>query len=247
MSGESYTPGHTENATAFMAGRTFVSHGQFFAPYLEPGLSVLDCGCGPGTITSGIAERVAPGQVTGIDFGESQIEIAQQSATANVSYQTDSCYELSFTDASFDRVFSHALLEHLNEPEKAFTEFHRVLKPGGIAGICCPDWGGFIFAPESDELTAAVKTYRDLQTANGGDVEAGRKLGEHMIAAGFQRVQLDACAAASLRLVRPARSSSPSSWASACAAASSMEVYFPSSTQFSSASNCSAIPFVRFA
>lgn len=192
MPGESYTPGHTENATAFMAARNFETHGQFFAPYLEPGLSVLDCGCGPGTITRGIAERVAPGQVAGVDFGQSQIEIAQKAAPENISFQTANCYALPFADASFDRIFSHALFEHLSEPVKALKEFHRVLKPGGIAGICSPDWGGFIFAPESDKLTAAVKTYRDLQSTNGGDVYVGRKLGVHLAAAGFTRVKLNA-------------------------------------------------------
>lgn len=196
MSTESYTPGHTENATAFMAGRTFESHGRFFAGYLEPGLQVLDCGCGPGTITLGVATLVAPGEVVGVDFGESQIAAAQNNASAagvtNVSFQTASGYELPFADASFDRVFSHALLEHLQEPVKAMKEFHRVLRPGGIAGVCSPDWGGFLFAPESAELTAAVKTYRDLQAANGGDVEVGRKLGVHLSAAGFSDVRVDA-------------------------------------------------------
>jgi SAM-dependent methyltransferase len=192
MPEETYTPGHTENATAFMTGRTFDSHGQFFATYLKPGLSVVDCGCGPGTITIGIAERVAPGKVVGVDFGESQIAIAQQAKVNNLTFQTANCYALPFHDNSFDRVFSHALMEHLSEPVKAVREFHRVLKPGGIAGVCCPDWGGFIFAPKSEELTAAVKTYRDLQTANGGDVEVGRKLGGYLGAAGFTDIQMDA-------------------------------------------------------
>ena len=92
---EAYTPGHTQNATDFMAARTVESHGQFFVPYLTPGLSVLDCGCGPGSITLGIAARIAPGKVLGVDFGESQIERARSSAAAagagNATVQTADC------------------------------------------------------------------------------------------------------------------------------------------------------------
>ena len=49
MQSESYTPGHSQYAADFMAKRTLESHGSFFVPYLQPGLSVLDCGCGPGS------------------------------------------------------------------------------------------------------------------------------------------------------------------------------------------------------
>jgi hypothetical protein len=43
--GEQYTPGHSANATAFMAARSFGSHGEFIKRYLTPGMKVLDCGC----------------------------------------------------------------------------------------------------------------------------------------------------------------------------------------------------------
>jgi ubiquinone/menaquinone biosynthesis C-methylase UbiE len=109
MSTETYTPGHTRNATDFMSRRTFESHGQFFASHLCPGARVLDCGCGPGTITIGIASAVAPGLVVGVDFAESQIEKARSNAAVhgakNASFQTASCYALPFADFSFDGCF----------------------------------------------------------------------------------------------------------------------------------------------
>jgi SAM-dependent methyltransferase len=191
---ETYTPSYTKSATDFMAARSLDSHGGFFAQNLESGLSVLDCGCGPGSITLGIAERVAPGQVIGIDAGPSQIELATARGTSvpNVSFKVADCYRLPFDNSTFDRVFSHALLEHLAEPDRAVREMWRVLKPGGVVGVCSPDWGGFIISPPSAALTEAVAAYTDLQSRNGGDVGAGRKLGLLLGAAGFTAVSMSA-------------------------------------------------------
>jgi ubiquinone/menaquinone biosynthesis C-methylase UbiE len=112
-----------------MAKRTIESHGAFFLPYLQTGLSVLDCGCGPGSITMGIAARVAPGEVVGIDFAQSQIERAKATAiqSRNVEFETGDCYSLSFDSGKFDRVFSHALMEHLADPVRALRELYRIL------------------------------------------------------------------------------------------------------------------------
>src|SRR5687768_3808048 len=120
MKAESYTPGHSANATDFMSKRSFDSHGVFFGDHLRPGLRVLDCGCGPGSITLGIARQISPGEVVGVDFAESQIlrakQAAMQGGIANIRFVVASCYRLPFEDASFDCAFSHALLEHLAEP-----------------------------------------------------------------------------------------------------------------------------------
>jgi SAM-dependent methyltransferase len=76
---EKYIPGYSPNATSFMAHRSLDSHAAFFKPYLQSGMQLLDCGCGPGTITLGFAKAIAPGTVTGIDVGSSQISIAPSS------------------------------------------------------------------------------------------------------------------------------------------------------------------------
>ncbi len=196
MAEETYTPGHTQNATDFMAKRTLESHGRFFSTYLCRGDYVLDCGCGPGTITLGIAAAVALGSVIGVDAAESQIDQAKRYATeqgvANVLFRTGSCYALPFQDASFDRIFCHALMEHLAEPVRALRECLRVLKPGGYLGVCSPDWDGLLLAPSSQKLANAAAAYAALQQANGGDLRIGHKLGAYLSEAGFRDVHMEA-------------------------------------------------------
>jgi len=193
---ETYTLGYGQAALGFVSRRTLESHGSFFIPLLQPGMTVLDCGCGPGSITLGIAARIGDGQVIGVDLSPSQIELASENARrqgiANASFREASAYALPFPPAHFDAVFSHALLEHLNDPGLALREFLRVLRPGGVAGVCAPDWGGFIGSPPTPELTAAMRAHNEIQNRNGGDTLVGRKLLGLMLDAGFGEVRAQA-------------------------------------------------------
>jgi SAM-dependent methyltransferase len=191
--GEQYTPGHSANATAFMAARSFGSYGEFIRPYIKPGMKVLDCGCGPGAISVGLAEAVGPaGHVIGVDSGQSQIEVAKARATPNLKFEVASVYELPFDDSTFDLVFSHALFEHLADPVHGIAEIQRVLRPGGIAGLCSPDWGGFILSPTDDRVETAITGYRMLQEKNGGQTLAGRQLGPWLTAGGLATQKIHA-------------------------------------------------------
>jgi SAM-dependent methyltransferase len=193
---EIYTPGHSEHVADFMARRTLASHGAFFMPHLQPGSSLLDCGCGPASITLDLAARLDPGEVVGVDFASDQIARARQAAARagcrNIRFETASVYSLPFERGRFERVFSHALLEHLAEPQKALRELYRVLTPGGVIGACSPDWGGFLLSPPSPRALRALDAYMALQSGNGGNVLAGRHQGLHLAAAGFEAIELSA-------------------------------------------------------
>jgi ubiquinone/menaquinone biosynthesis C-methylase UbiE len=90
MNHEAYTPGHTRNSTDFMAERSFESHGSFFAPYIDRSHIVLDVGCGPGSISIGIARAVSSGRLHAVDFGESQINTARVRPSRLVSLMSSS-------------------------------------------------------------------------------------------------------------------------------------------------------------
>lgn len=97
-------------------GRDITSVAEFFLPHLQPGMTLLDCGCGPGDLTLGLAEVVEPGAAVGIDLEPSMIEQAIASANLrqvpNVHFQTANICHLPFDDSSFDSLFTCAVLEH---------------------------------------------------------------------------------------------------------------------------------------
>jgi SAM-dependent methyltransferase len=193
---EEYTPGYTQTASDFMAQRSAVSHAKFLLPHLDPTARLLDCGCGPGSISCDFAKIVGSGSVEGIDQEQSQIDLARSRAAAlgltNATFSIGSIYDLPFPDSSFNVVFAHAIFEHISAPNKALAEMLRVLEPGGLVAIRSPDWGGFIVGPEIPGLQAAIDSYADLQTANGGDIHIGRKLPRLLRTSGFDTIRFSA-------------------------------------------------------
>lgn len=96
-------------------------------------LHVLEYGCGPGDIAFAAAQAGAIAH--GIDI--SPVAIAQARAhAADVSsaatFSVDNAEQVSFADASFDRIGGSGILHHL-DLDKAYAEIARLLRPGGRA------------------------------------------------------------------------------------------------------------------
>lgn len=188
MQTATYTPGYSAPVLSFMEQRTADTHAGFFLPHLMTGWSVLDAGCGPGTITLGLARKAAPGLVTGIDIEDAQFAEASEQARREglaLEFRKASVYQLPFQDHYFDAVFSHALFEHLTEPLAALAELRRVLKPGGLIGIRAGDMGGILIDSESEGPAQGLATYLANREKNSGDLQVGRKLGRLLRKAGF--------------------------------------------------------------
>ena len=111
----------------------------FLAPHLRAGMRLLDCGCGPGSITVDLARTVAPGEVIGIDLREDALAhgraLALERGIANLTFEAASVYQLPYPDGAFNAAFACAVLQHLAAPIAALREMRRVLTPGGVIGI----------------------------------------------------------------------------------------------------------------
>ena len=105
---------------------------------IRPGQSVLDVGCGTGSLTLAARAAVgASGQVSGIDPSPEMIDVARKKATkarSAVDFREGVIEAIPFPDASFDVVLSSLMLHHLPHDlkRKGFEEIARVLKPGGV-------------------------------------------------------------------------------------------------------------------
>jgi ubiquinone/menaquinone biosynthesis C-methylase UbiE len=188
MQTATYRPGYSPPVLSLMAERSAETHADFFLPQLTPGFTVLDAGCGPGTITLGLARRVAPGHVIGIDIEDSQFENAQEQAKSeglNVEFHKTSVYELPFEDYPFDAAFSPAQLEHLVEPGAALVDLRRVLKPGGWIGVRAGDKRGILVEAASEGPAQALAGCIAAQQKDSKDPNVGRKLARLLRGAGF--------------------------------------------------------------
>src|SRR5262249_53471723 len=192
---ETYTPGYSGSTLRLMLERTAAKHAAFFTPFLRRGMCVLDCGCGPGTITVDLAKHVSPGHVFGIDLEQSQVRYAQDQARqrrVNASFGVARIYALPFSDGYFDAAFSHALFEHLREPVRALSEIRRVLKSSGLVGLRSPDWAGWLIHPPNPLIEQAFHQFKEIQIANGGNPHVGRALRGLLRESGFSNISLTA-------------------------------------------------------
>lgn len=189
---ERYTHGHHESVLKSHTWRTIANSAAYLEPHLSEGLSLLDIGCGPGTITVEFAERVAPARVVGLD--ESAEVIAKASALGrergvdNLEFMVGDAYALPFADDSFDIVHAHQTLQHLADPVAALREMRRVVRPSGIVAVRDVDYLGTISYPETAGLTAWAELYQLVHSSNGGEPNAGRRLKAWARAAGFADV-----------------------------------------------------------
>ena len=194
--GERYLHGYEEWTKTWMQRRTAARELAFAVPHLRPGMDVIDCGCGPGSITIDMAGIVAPGWVTGIDIEPRQLEAARALAlergVRNVRFEPGSVYALPYPDATFDAAVAHFVIEHVNDPVRALREVRRVLKPGGFAAIKDPFYPAFTFRPRLPVIERFGELMAKARAHNGASDAYAADLRACLLEAGFARTQAEA-------------------------------------------------------
>jgi ubiquinone/menaquinone biosynthesis C-methylase UbiE len=187
-----YTHGHHESVLRSHTWRTAENSAGYLLPHLHSGLSLLDVGCGPGTITVDLARIVAPGPVTGLDASEEVVTQARALGAAsdvtNLRFEVGDLFALKYDDATFDVVHAHQVLQHLVDPVAALVELRRVLRPEGVLAARDSDYGAFAWAPADPVLERWIEIYRAVTARNGHDARIGPALLGLAHSAGFSDV-----------------------------------------------------------
>ncbi|WP_342023625.1 methyltransferase domain-containing protein [Arthrobacter citreus] len=189
MAPEQYSHGHHSSVVGAHAARTAADSAAYLLPFLEPGMAVLDVGCGPGSITADLANLVEPGPVTGVDPSEDVVASARKLAASrgltNIDFVAGNVYDLDYPDGTFDVVHAHQVLQHLADPVAALREMRRVTRPGGLVAVRDADYHGMSWYPELPELTEWMDTYQRIARGNAAEPDAGRRLVAWTLEAGF--------------------------------------------------------------
>ncbi len=187
-----YTHGHHESVLRSHRWRTAENSAAYLLPWLKSGASVLDVGCGPGTITADLATLVTPGRVTAMEVTGEALDLARteiaRRGLATVDFAVGDVHALDFPDGTFDVVHAHQVLQHVGDPVTALREMRRVTRPGGVVAVRDSDYAAFTWFPRLPGLDEWLDLYERVARGNGGEPDAGRRLLSWAHAAGFTDV-----------------------------------------------------------
>ena len=136
---ETVKAGYNNIAVRYLAERTVDSEDvrllDDFIELLAPHAKVLDAGCGAGVpISRSLAEHF---DVTGVDFSETQIELAKKNVS-NAKFLCEDMTRLKFREGTFDGICSYYAIIHIprEEHQLLLLNFYHMLKTGGVALLC---------------------------------------------------------------------------------------------------------------
>ncbi len=88
--------------------------------------SILEVGIGTGAVAEKMVEKLGP--LRGIDISPDMISKIDN---PNIDASVGDAHNLKFESNTFDLIYMRNVIHYIDHPEKAFSEIHRCLKPGG--------------------------------------------------------------------------------------------------------------------
>lgn len=169
----------------------------FLLPHLRPGMTLLDGGCGPGSITLELARALAPGVVLGLDVESAQFEFGRARARAaglgNLHFVRGDVRALPLRDGTLDALYLNAVLAYQGAAaDDVLGEARRALRPGGVLAVSDVDYGATLLAPRSPALERALELLRRVFELCGGAPLGARDHRARLRAAGFVDVRASA-------------------------------------------------------
>lgn len=190
MPEDSYTHGHHRSVVDAHRTRSIANSAAYLEPHLVAGNSLLDIGCGPGSITAEFADRLGrDSNILGVDLSGDVVQNAASTyADSAAFFATMDLYALDCDADQYDIVHAHQVLQHLSDPVAALREMRRVVRPDGIVAVRDADYAAMHWAPESPALAKWLSTYRQVAHANDAEPDAGRYLASWARQAGFSDI-----------------------------------------------------------
>jgi len=171
---------------------------RLYAPaQIGPGQVVADFGCGPGRIAAEFAQQVGPtGHVHALDINDEFLaataENARQGGVADrVTTYLSEGVTLPLEGATLDRITARNTLMYVDDPVATLREFHRVLRPGGLAHAVDGDWLMMVVEPVDG---AAWQRFAKAAGHACRSADMGRKLFAAFRDAGFGDIAVEVIA-----------------------------------------------------
>jgi SAM-dependent methyltransferase len=162
-----YTHGHEEPVLRSHRWRTAENSCAYLLPHLRPDSTLLDVGCGPGSITADLATRV--GRAVGVDSSPEAVAAARADHPG-VDFRVADLFDL---DGRYDVVHAHQVLQHVQDPVGALRKLGSL---GGLVAVRDSDYPAFVWHPDDARLDRWRATYLAVTRRNGARADAGRRL-----------------------------------------------------------------------